>query len=92
MSEMDMVCAHFRTKEMVHRGEQLVRTPETVSFPYCWCTRTLTDLGPDEGLVCLNRCQSSRRSCFKSIQRRCEGAVVSLDRMGNEIRNLEAER
>lgn len=61
------ICARFRTKAMVDRGDHLVRTPEALAFPYCWCTRTLTDIGPDQELVTLSRCRSSRRSCFKPV-------------------------
>lgn len=57
------VCARFRTKAMVDKGDQLVTTAAALEFPYCWCTRTLTDIGPDEGLVTLDRCRNRERGC-----------------------------
>lgn len=61
------VCARFRTKAMVHKGEYLVRSPETLAFPYCWCTRTSSDIGPDQGLVTLSRCRNRARACFEPL-------------------------
>lgn len=59
------VCDRFRTKAMVDGGEVLVRTQKALTFPYCWCTRTLTDLGPDGGVVALERCLDPHRGCFE---------------------------
>lgn len=67
MDSVANICVRFRTKAMVVRGEQIVRTPESLEFPYCWCTKTLTDLGPDEGLVALPRCLNTQRSCYEPI-------------------------
>lgn len=67
MDRVNRVCGRFRTKAMVHGGTALVRTQEALEFPYCWCTRTLTDLGPDGFLVALPHCCNSGRSCFESV-------------------------
>ncbi|HKJ90371.1 MAG TPA: hypothetical protein VJ960_04520 [Oceanipulchritudo sp.] len=67
MDAPESVCGRFRTKAMVHGGTTLVRTRKTLEFPYCWCTRTLTDLGPDGFLVDLAKCSDAGRPCFESV-------------------------
>lgn len=67
MASPSPICARFRTKAMVDRSDRLVRTREALEFPYCWCTRTLTDIGPDEDLVTLRRCHGAQRPCFERV-------------------------
>jgi hypothetical protein len=62
----DLLCRHFRTKAMFTReaGEDRLEVTETtVHFPYCWCARSATELGPDDGLADAYACSRPERSC-----------------------------
>jgi heat shock protein HslJ len=62
-------CKHLRTKKMyVPEQEDQVFTSigEELTFHgHCWCNRTLTEVGFDDGHVGVQLCNPSR-PCFES--------------------------
>lgn len=65
------ICRHFRTKRMfVHQedGTPVVeRTEQALKFPYCWCVKSGSDLGPDGQLAHRQACSQSTRVCFRGL-------------------------
>jgi len=62
------LCKNLRTKKMfipalAHEAVASV-TEETGHSPHCWCTCTLTEVGPDDRPVGFQVCANSR-SCFE---------------------------
>jgi hypothetical protein len=63
----DVACRNLRTKKMYIPAlahEALTHDTESVGSPHCWCTCTLTEVGPDDQPVGVQVCTNSRR-CFE---------------------------
>ena len=61
-------CKNLRTKNMfipaLEHESLNGKNEESARSPYCWCTATLTETGPDDQPVGLQVC-TRKRSCFE---------------------------
>ncbi len=63
------ICAHLRTKKMfiAALADQTFKEPEEEfgHACHCWCNKTMSETGPDDGPVGPQAC-SRQRECFES--------------------------
>ncbi len=61
-------CKFFRTKRMYDAQrlpDKSVELDEALAFPFCWCNKTTTEIGPDDALAGLKLCCNPDRSCYR---------------------------
>lgn len=66
------ICKFYRTKAMYAReqGQDVLKTHfEAVNFPFCFCSKTQSELGVDNDLVTLQSCSATSRSCYQPMGR-----------------------
>ncbi|HEY0944349.1 MAG TPA: hypothetical protein VGD81_03750 [Opitutaceae bacterium] len=62
----DPPCRYFRTKRMYLPPSDMLDpySPELAAPAYCWCNKTLTELGADEELAGEVACCRPGRPCY----------------------------
>jgi hypothetical protein len=62
-------CRFFRSKTMFVSAERVEGTDdeESAAAAYCWCNRTMTEIGQDDRLVGLRACSDPERRCHKVV-------------------------
>lgn len=64
---MDAPCRYFRARSMFVPGQEtlVAPDPELITSNYCWCLRTMAEVGIDDDLVSLELCSCGSRSCYR---------------------------
>lgn len=61
------VCRHLRNKVMYVPGrEKDDFDAESPAANYCWCNKTMNEIGQDDGLVGIEKCSSPERACYRA--------------------------
>lgn len=66
------ICKFFRTKAMYahEQGRDVLKTHfDAVNFPFCFCSKTQSELGADDDLVTRQSCTAATRSCYQPMGR-----------------------
>ncbi len=62
------LCRHFRSRNMFVPGGDKQSLPEDVASivsHYCWCNKTMTEVGEDDRLVEREDCAREARICYR---------------------------
>jgi hypothetical protein len=61
-------CRHFRNKKMfisTQAASALSLDFDPNASAYCWCNKTMTEIGTDDELVNLCACADACRACYE---------------------------
>lgn len=62
------ICRHLRNKVMYVPGREATNFADESESPaasYCWCNKTMTEIGTDNRLVSPEGCSSPERTCYQ---------------------------
>lgn len=62
-------CRFFRNKSMCVSGlsAETEDHEESAAAAYCWCNRTMNEIGEDDRLVSSTACADPQRPCYRPL-------------------------